>query len=407
MIIGEIGNNFPNTQQVSFNSNDTLLEYDALIIDLDFLSGNILNHSDSGRFYKKRLDDLKEFLHYKPIPLIYILPVPQKALIVLNQTQISVDFDFFTPIPKIEVILESGNKINVVPNTVFTDFIEKHKDTFVYRSFFNKNHGTLIAETPLTKKVLGFYTDDCIFIPKVKELNTQQAQSFLKDLIEAAKRVRLSNQPNPLPDWAFDFFLPKEKILNSEIKSAEDQIIALTHKVERLNSESQSYQLKKRLFTATGNDLENEVEAIFKELGLEVLEADRNRDDLIIKFKDKVAVVEIKGVNGSAAEKNAAQLEKWTANYFEKTGISPKGILIVNTFREMELSNRNQPSFPDQMLKYSTQREHCLITAVQLLGLYYEAVSNPTIKEELIESLFSTVGVYVGFQDWQSFIETT
>ena len=53
-----------------------------------------------------------------------------------------------------------------------------------------------------------------------------------------------------------------------------------------------------------------------------------DRDDLILQYNDRIAVVEIKGVlRKSAAERHAAQLEKWVSSYFSDKGIRPKGIL--------------------------------------------------------------------------------
>ncbi len=59
----------------------------------------------------------------------------------------------------------------------------------------------------------------------------------------------------------------------------------------------------------------------------------------------------------------------------------------------------------NQMLDFATKRDHCLISSLQFLGLYYSAIVNDN-KEELINSLFNTIGVYDGFKNWQEFIET-
>lgn len=404
MNIGDVGYNFTNSKFVDFSSNTTLLENDALIIDLNFIASNLINNFNNYAFYEKRRKDAEEFLRFKDVPIIFFAPAPQTIHLNRNRLVETVGFDFFMPIPEVRLMHESGKIIEVEPKTLFTDFLDKFKDYFYYESYFTSGFGTTIAVTPHTKKVLGFYTDECIFLPKVKKMDSEKEASFLKELIAVARKVKKSNTPLPLPDWAFKFFLPNESELYNTIKETEEQIRALRNKLVQLKNESQKFILKKRLFTASGNDLENEVESVFNELGVEILEADKNRDDLIIRFNDKVAVVEIKGVNSSAAEKHAAQLEKWTANYFEKTGTSPKGILIVNTFREIELNSRNEQSFPDQMLRYSTQREHCLITSVQLMGLYYEAKANPDKREELIDSLFSTIGIYPGFLEWKEYI---
>jgi len=54
-----------------------------------------------------------------------------------------------------------------------------------------------------------------------------------------------------------------------------------------------------------------------------------------MKWREQIVIVEVKGQNKSAAEKNAAQLEKWLSTYFAENGVAPKGMLLVNTFRSI------------------------------------------------------------------------
>ncbi len=50
----------------------------------------------------------------------------------------------------------------------------------------------------------------------------------------------------------------------------------------------------------------------------------------------------------------------------------PKGVLIVNAYREISPSERTEAPFPHQMLSYSHVRKHCLITTTQLLSIFLE-----------------------------------
>lgn len=193
-------------------------------------------------------------------------------------------------------------------------------------------------------------------------------------------------------------------MFQSEIVDIKSQINLLTQSLAIKENDILKYSSLKRLFTGTGIDLEREVEKIFKTMGFEILEAIENRDDLILKYNDKIAVVEIKGVSKSAAEKHAAQLEKWAANYFEETGITPKGILLVNSFKDTPINEREEQTFPHQMIKYSTQREHCLLTTLQLITLYYSALEEGSDKDKIIESIFATNGIYENEVDWKSYI---
>jgi hypothetical protein len=143
---------------------------------------------------------------------------------------------------------------------------------------------------------------------------------------------------------------------------------------------------------------------IFKQLGFLVTEGLPGRDGLILKYKDKVAVVEVKGVTKSAAEKHAAQLEKWVSEYYSTYDIRPKGILVVNAFKDTPLINREEQTFPDQMISYCRGRNHCLLSGVQLLGIFLYCLCNHTMVDNIIEQIFSTDGVLDGFNNWKDFI---
>ena len=115
--------------------------------------------------------------------------------------------------------------------------------------------------------------------------------------------------------------------------------------------------------------------------------------------------MEIKGLTGSAAEKNAAQLEKWASDFIDKNEKSAKPLLVVNAFRELPLEQRTEVAFPNQMLSYSKSRNHCLITTTQLLCLFIEITENPDCKDERINELLTTVGVYNRYSDYTNFIK--
>ena len=160
----------------------------------------------------------------------------------------------------------------------------------------------------------------------------------------------------------------------------------------------------KLLLSGSARALEVQVEAVLKELGFDSNKVEAGRDDLIITYNDKVAVVEIKGVLKSAAEKHAAQLEKWVSEYLTDKGIKPKGLLIVNAYCDTPLDERSEPAFPSQMISYSVNREHCLLTTIQLLGIYYHVKAHPEEKDKIISELFETRGIYERFTDYLSWL---
>lgn len=400
----EVGNVFPSThtRKLPYLSRNTFLDYDAVILSMDShgMFANNNGHSSKKDLYDKRKSDLEEFIIHKKIPLIVFAPSPQK---VYFQGIGDFDLDYFLPVGKFIVENEIGVNTEVIPKTVFSDFLKKYQSKFSYNSYFHHYEGVPILKTPHTNKVLAYYNEKAVFLPTLKDKT--ELDEFFSDLYKTAIQVRSKSLKVELPDWSKSYFLPTEKKARSEIISLESQIEELSRAVVEKKDYVLQLEFRKQILTGSGNVLEEEIKKMFQELGFTILESELSRDDITVSYNDKIAVIEIKGVNGSSGEGHATQLEKWVALSYEKYNKHPKGILIVNSFKEKKLSERSEPTFPDQMLKYSVGREHCLISTLQFLGLYYMAIDSSE-KEELINSLFDTVGIYKGFEDWSKFIET-
>jgi hypothetical protein len=400
MKIAQVGNSFNTIRSIDYFSSQTFLEYDVIIIDLD----TIVNKSSyfSAEFFKKRRVNLEEFLKIKKTPIVYLSP-SQEFFYVTN---IKVKFGTLMPVPVFSLIEETGIQIGINTKTHFCQFLKKYQEYFYYTHYYENFGGTAIAETPYTHKTLGFCTENSIFLPKIKSrIPETEERQFIKEMIDVLKSLPYIPNSTPLPEWTKSYSFPDEVEINQNIKNLELEISQLNIELYKTKDRLETIIQNKKLLTSFGEELEIKVETIFKELGFEIIEAERNRDDLIVKHKDLVAVVEIKGLTNSAGEKNAAQLEKWRATYYEKHEVNPKGILLVNAYRETPLLLRDQPAFPHQMLAYAKGREHCLMTTTQLLTIYFEAIKNPASKDAIIKSIFDTVGLFNTTYKWRDYIK--
>lgn len=181
---------------------------------------------------------------------------------------------------------------------------------------------------------------------------------------------------------------------NKQLAEDAKKLERLKKKVAKDEEKLKSTKYYKTLLTSTGTQLETIVKKVLSEMGFDLMPTIPGRDDIIAKFNDQDIVAEIKGVVRSATEKHASQLEKWVSLFMEDHDTHPKPLLIVNAFKDTPLSERTEDVFPDQMLKYSNAREHALVSTTQLLCLYIDIKTNPDKKDELINELLSTVGVY-------------
>lgn len=80
-------------------------------------------------------------------------------------------------------------------------------------------------------------------------------------------------------------------------------------------------------------------------------------------------------------------------------------MLLVNAFCETPIAERTEPAFPNQMLKYSEQRDHCLMTSTQLLGMILLSRGKEHEGAKYLDKIFSTTGTLNEVADYNAFLE--
>jgi len=320
------------------------------------------------------------------------------------------------PVKELSTVIAEGKNIEFKGSEPFKTYWTKMKDYHYYIAYAAKNIGKPFLFIKGTEKIIGSWIPTrrgvFLFMPtfysqeyfKTKKDYQAICNIFIKSVIDLAKELQKETGDFTLPEWSKLFLLPGEDAQRSLLFQKESELQKLIANISLLKEKLANTEKYKLLISGTGRALEVQVEAVLKELGFITSKVEQGRDDLIITYNDKVAVVEIKGVTKSAAEKHAAQLEKWVAEYLTNKGIKPKGLLIINAYCDTPLDERSEPPFPEQMISYSVNREHCLLTTMQLLGLYFYVQSHPEEKDQIISELFDTKGIYERFPDYKPYL---
>lgn len=208
-----------------------------------------------------------------------------------------------------------------------------------------------------------------------------------------------------LPGWHEHYLIPGEVEVADVIAQIEKAVGELNVLLAAKREEKTRLGYLKRLFTDKGSSLNKAVRTALEGLGFEV-EPGPGGDELIATYGQAVAVVEVIGKDSkSANDADASQLAKSVSKYFDEHGVVPKGILVVNGFRDTAIGTRSDAVFPDQMLGFSKKRGHCLITGLQLMCLYFDALKNNTAGRARFE-LLDSVGPFPRFtgEQWQSIV---
>lgn len=425
---------YPNFYESMFSSTVSLLDYDAVIID----SSNLVDQYTNRKKYKNKYlvtepdaSQMEEDFEHIRKQIDELLRSGRNVFIVvghndncycqyekslLDFSDDPLEFETYSFLP-IELTLEhlKGKEISFCGSTPFNTFFEANKDILEYNAAFEIQKEIALAKIRRSDKVISFarkYNKGLlVFLPSLdSELPEgtprwqNASKQFLKSIFELDNQLFSEKEVGHLPEWTDNFHILNESDVIEETKQVERQIEELEKKLSEKQENLEQIVNYKRLLTETGTPLENIVKQVLCELGFELCPVQEKRTDIIAKYGATDIVVEIKGVSKSAAEKHAAQLEKWAAEFLEKHDHQAKALLIVNGYNTMPLDKRTEEVFPEQMLKYCKSREQALITTAQLLCLFIEVKKNPDCKEERIQELLSTIGRYSRYVDYAEFI---
>ena len=357
-----------------------------------------------------------------------------------HTTHIVKEFDLWSVIPaEIEVTAAAGERVTAYGSGALQRLIKEFTQELRYQAIIELDGGEAVARITGTDKAVGAslktpegghlvvipapaFIDDLTIISEEDEYEEdhddeeseegdevggepedesedgphQRAWEFQEAIIQSVAALTTEGGEG-LPHWATLLRLNGESELRQRLDGKLQDLTKLTKEVEQLEEELRVVDERKYLVSGYDSKLEIEAKKVFELLGATVYQPEGNRDDLIIYFPEGVAVAEVKGLTKSAAEKNAAQLEKWVSSYIEKHSVTPKALLIANTWRLLPIESREKDDFPSQMLTYSTARSHCLITGLQLLSIHEQLLRSPKDAESIRKLILSTTGALPGF----------
>lgn len=343
-----------------------------------------------------------------------------------HTTELLAAFDLFDALPDKNVSFTRalGDRIEIQGGGPIVDLLKKYSEHLLYEATISNPPGTSLACVTGTDKSVGsvFRSDKgghLILLPMVlleadppeesdddngpHDPYISEAPEFQADLL-AAVRDLSGTKEVVRPPWMEQYATDGQQKLRSKVAAQQLRVEEARTKLTQLQQKKEYLEEADQLFLGTGRTLELEVKKVLEMLGGIVTEPEIGRDDWRVAFPEGEAVVEVKGTTKGAAEKHAAQLEKWVSIALETTGKAPKGILIVNTWRNLPLDERKERSFPKQMLPYSTGRNHCLVSGIQLFVIRSEIEKNKVRARFWRRQIMNTAGTIGGCDDWRSIL---
>lgn len=432
----------------SFRSSTSFMDYDAVVIDTRNLSNMYKTEymSYSSTFQGKRLiskDEshrMVEDFNRTKTQITEILKQGKNVFLLLAEnencfihtgrteysgtgknargTNIVDEFDVFSFLPiDINPTMVRGENFNIVCQPPYSTFFQKTRNMSYYEAYFDIPKNSTLLTIPNSDKAVSAvfeyengkiiilpypYNEDCFEDEDEWEKNSK---NYLDALFELNNALTSPSNSFTLPLWSNSIKILNEESEEIKLEQEVKKLNNLKEKIEKHEQLIEKIKQKKILIAGSGTPLEEIVQETLQEIGFKLCDTEIGRSDIIASYDGLDVVAEIKGVTKSAAEKHAAQLEKWVSQFIEQNERSPKPLLIVNGYCETPLLERTEDVFTNQMLPYCEARGHALITTTQLLCLYIDIKTNPDCAHERISELLSCVGKYQRYLDFENYLK--
>ena len=218
-------------------------------------------------------------------------------------------------------------------------------------------------------------------------------RDYLIELINSQK-ADINNVLENAPEWANQFQFSIISDVNQQLDITLQKKELLEIEIKELLEKDLKYKYFKSIIYTKGNELEIGMSKCFEHLGINFIKPPGSNTDLIIDDEDKFFAIEIKGCDGSATKAHVRQLEEWvnsSARQADKDHC--KGVLIINAFCNTDLDKRPSTTFPPNVVEFSIERKHCLVTTVTLLTLIDDFDNQKIEKSEILDLIQNTIGI--------------
>jgi|GEM_PF-1833617 len=419
MDIKEVGYFSPNSSDsINFFSHDYFIDSNVLLVRLSmlkaglestcsFLHSGMVNNEEAILDYwlKRKADEVLEFYKHngqviiiadiKPIIYYSFQYFDKKKEVNLLKIFTSSEVNF-------NIKMVAGEKF--INNSILGELFAKAKSGFEFVFSNLDNKVKILSTTVKTKESISFLTK--ILNGKLLVLNkidfdheVRKRPDFFLWFIDHANTIfgLLSDDLQSIieesPSWLKDHTFKEEEKLKIVSVSLKKQMDELENRI-LINSESiYNYNVFKSVLYTSGKHLEIGVGKCLEKLTIKHFFPSGFETDLVINDGEVLIAIEIKGVSGSASLRNSRQLEDWVNRISEKYDREDvKGLLIINSYNNIPVKERNEINFPPNVIEFSRARKHCLMTTITLLKLISDFDDKIINKNDILELIQNTQG---------------
>lgn len=202
-----------------------------------------------------------------------------------------------------------------------------------------------------------------------------------------------------VPDWCRQFSFSYLDELKKDQATLASQLQDIQARLNTVESRIASVeQLKCALLGGDGEALKEACALVLGRLGWAINHSNAAANELLLLNVDQPeAIVRLVRSETHCDRSEVAQVAESAIAFWERHDIEPKGILIACTWTNVSPAHRSQKDFEDPVSEFAKKKNLCLMSTLQLLGVYRDLELGIAGQEIVRRQMLETNGCLDGY----------
>jgi len=208
-----------------------------------------------------------------------------------------------------------------------------------------------------------------------------------------------ANLMTNVPEWCLQFSFSYLDDLKREQSALAGQLHDIQAKLNTVETRIASVdQLKCALLAGDQEVLKDACSTVLGRLGWTVSHSNSVDNELLLSNVTKPeSLARIVRSESHCNRSEVAQLAESAISFWDEHEVEPKGILLACTWSNVAPSSRNQQDFTDAVAEFARKKNLCLMTTLQLLGIYRDIELGLATPDAVRQQMLETNGRLAGF----------
>jgi hypothetical protein len=257
---------------------------------------------------------------------------------------------------------------------------------------YDKRLATIITIRATGKQSAAITTNfgPLVLLPDIPELDSGEGMNLVLEEILGLPQTTLP------PAWAADLVVPGIVELDTAIEARQETIRGIKIEIATMVMKKGELEWFRKLVYETGTELEKVFSVCLERMGGSITPARYSQEEFVFEFEGQRSLVECKGVVKSASLTHLRQLTDYTLKYEQDEGAIGKGVLFVNAWRNLPLTDREKDdtlTFPANVIARASQLGIALVSSIGFFHAFCQFLEEKKDGAAILRLLSATNGV--------------